>query len=155
MKIRPKLVEGIATAGYIGYLPKAPGTFGSLIGCLIYPVMPLLPKAVVFLGLIGFFFFSAWIAGKAEKILHAKDPGCIVIDEIVGMAVTYFALPFSAFIGIAGFVIFRFFDILKPYPIKLFEQKCPGGIGVVIDDVIAGIFSNIVLQLIVLGMKYL
>jgi len=150
MKIRPKLVEGIATAGYIGYLPFAPGTFGSMIGCLIYPVMACLPITIVLVGLIVFFLLSVSIAGEAEKIFNTKDPGCIVIDEIAGIAVTFFSMPFSLYIGFAGFVLFRFFDILKPYPIKLLEKKCSGGFGVVIDDVIAGIMSNLVLRILLI-----
>ena len=150
MKIRPQIAEAIATAGYIGYVPIAPGTFGAAIGCLIYLVMPFFSLPIVFIGLAGFIVFSAWIAGEAEKILNTKDPGCIIIDEIAGMAVTFFALPCSVYIGVAGFAIFRFFDILKPFPIKWLEKKCPGGFGVVIDDVAAGVISNIVLRILML-----
>jgi phosphatidylglycerophosphatase A len=150
MKIRPKIVEMIATAGYIGRLPMAPGTFGSAIGLLIYFIMPSLPQAFIFLGLIGFVLFSIWIAGEAEKVLAAKDPGCIVIDEVAGMLVTFFALPQTVFIGISGFLIFRLLDILKPFPVKFMEKKCPGGIGVVMDDVIAGLMSNALLHILLI-----
>ena len=152
MKIRPKIAEAIATAGYIGYVPFAPGTFGSVVGCLIYLVMPRFPVTTVLFGLIVLIIFAAWIAGEAEKALNAKDPGCIVIDEIAGMALTFFALPFSVYIGVAGFALFRFFDILKPFPIRWLGDKCPGGIGVVIDDVAAGVMSNLILRFLLVVM---
>lgn len=150
MKIRAQITEAIATAGYVGYIPFAPGTFGAAIGCLIYLAVPYIPVAMIFIGLAGFIAFSVWIAGEAEKILNSKDPGCVIIDEIAGMMVTFFALPRSVYIGIAGFVIFRFFDILKPFPIKWMEKKFSGGFGVVIDDVAAGVISNIVLRLLLM-----
>ena len=150
MKIRPKIVEVIATVGYVGRLPIAPGTFGSAVGLLIYSVTPTLPLVIIFLGLIGFVLFSVWIAGEAEKLFAAKDPGCIVIDEVAGMLVTFFALPRTVFVGIAGFFIFRLLDILKPFPIKFLERQCPGGIGVVIDDVVAGLISNVILRIMLM-----
>jgi phosphatidylglycerophosphatase A len=153
MKIRPKIVEMIATAGYIGRLPLAPGTFGSVIGLLIYFIMPILPQRFILLGLIGFVVFSIWIAGEAEKVLAAKDPGCIVIDEVAGMLVTFFTLPRTVFIGIAGFLTFRLLDILKPFPIRFMEKKCPGGIGVVMDDVIAGLMSNALVHILLIIMN--
>jgi phosphatidylglycerophosphatase A len=153
MKIRPQIVEMIATAGYIGRLPLAPGTFGSVIGLLIYFIMPIFPQHFILLGLIGFVVFSIWIAGEAEKVLAAKDPGCIVIDEVAGMLVTFFALPRTVFIGIAGFLIFRLLDILKPFPIRFLERKCSGGIGVVIDDVIAGLMSNSLVRILLIIMN--
>ena len=88
------------------------------------------------------------IAHDAEKILKKNDPGRIVIDEIAGLMVTLFGLPFNAVYALAGFVIFRFFDILKPFPIRLIEKKLSGGTAIVMDDVVAGIFSNLVLRVL-------
>jgi phosphatidylglycerophosphatase A len=153
MKIRSQIVEVFVTVGYVGRLPLAPGTFGSAIGFLIYFAMPAMPKLFILCGLIGFVLFAIWVAGEAEKLFAAKDPGCIVIDEVAGMMVAFFALPRTVFIGIVGFVVFRFLDILKPFPIKLMERKCPGGIGVVMDDVIAGLMSNMVLRLLLMIMN--
>lgn len=147
MNIRSRIATGIATAGFAKKVPFAPGTFGSLIGLPIYYVMSFFPLPVVFFGLVGFIVFASWIAGEAEKALGDKDPGCIVIDEIAGMAVTFFAVDFSWTIGIAGFVLFRFFDILKPFPIRYLEKRYSGGFGVVIDDVAAGVMSNLVLRI--------
>jgi phosphatidylglycerophosphatase A len=146
MNIRSRVLTGIATAGFAGRVPFAPGTFGSLIGLPVYYVMSLFPLSVVFAGLIGFIVFACWVAGEAEKTLGDKDPGCIVIDEIAGMAVTFFALDFSWAVAIAGFALFRFFDVLKPFPIRYLEKRYGGGFGVVIDDVAAGVISNLVLR---------
>ncbi len=137
---------GLATGGFLGYMPVAPGSFGAVIGLLAYCVMPLFPWMAVLMGLILFIGFSVWVSQAAEKLLNEKDPGCIIIDEIAGMAVTLFGFPFSIWIGLAGFMVFRFFDILKPFPIGLLEKKLPGGVGVVADDLAAGIIGNLVLR---------
>ncbi|MGB9499459.1 MAG: phosphatidylglycerophosphatase A [Dissulfuribacterales bacterium] len=153
MKRQPTWVVGVATGGFIGKIPFAPGTFGSIPGlffCYLISFLHLLPA---FFLIIGFIIFSIWIAGKAETILQTTDPGCIVIDEIAGMAVTFFAIPFDMTIGVIGFLVFRFFDILKPFPIRFLEKKIHGGTGVVIDDVVAGIMSNVILHLIVYVLK--
>ena len=84
----------------------------------------------------------------AEKILKQNDPGCIVIDEIAGIMVTFLSLPFNTITVIAGFLIFRFFDILKPFPIRPIERKLAGGTGIVMDDLLAGVYSNIALRLL-------
>ena len=84
----------------------------------------------------------------AEKILKQNDPGCIVIDEIAGIMVTFLSLPFNTITVIAGFLIFRFFDILKPFPIRSMERKLAGGTGIVMDDLLAGAYSNITLRLL-------
>ena len=134
-------------------IPFAPGTFGSLPGIPIYYVMAHLPLAKAFFFLVLLICFAVWIAGKGERALDAKDPGCIVIDEIAGMAVTFFAIPFHLYLAITGFLVFRIFDILKPFPIRYLEKRFTGGLGVVIDDVAAGIICNIVLRVIIVLMK--
>lgn len=147
MNIRSRVLTGIATAGFARRVPFAPGTFGSLMGLPVYYVMSFFPLPVVFFILMGFIAFASWVAGEAEKALADKDPGCIVIDEIAGMAVTFFAVPFSWTAGLAGFILFRFFDIVKPFPIRHLEKRYSGGFGVVIDDVAAGIMSNLILRI--------
>ena len=149
MNIRSTIVIGAATAGFVGKIPVAPGTFGSMLGVLIYYGMTFIPVFAAFFLITGFILFSMWIAGEAEKLLGGKAPGCIVIDEVAGMAVTFFALPMTMPVGVLGFLLFRFFDILKPFPIRFLEQKIPGGAGVVIDDVVAGVMSNILLRIII------
>lgn len=149
MKLSSKIVVNVATMGFIGKVPFAPGTFGSMVGLFLYFLMSFLPQLLIFFFIIGFILFSIWIAGKAEKVLGDKDPGCIVIDEVAGMAVTFFALPVNVCIGAIGFFLFRFFDILKPFPIRFLEKRIPGGTGIVIDDVVAGIMSNFILHIII------
>ncbi len=141
-----KTVVCLATGFYTGNIPWAPGTFGTLPGLLLCFFLARLPLSVSILLILSLIALSIWIAGEAEKMLGQKDPGCIVIDEIVGMAVTLLAIPFSLQTAVAGFLLFRFFDILKPPPIRIIDKKVHGGIGIVLDDVIAGVFANLVLR---------
>ncbi|MCG2829540.1 MAG: phosphatidylglycerophosphatase A [Desulfobacteraceae bacterium] len=106
--------------------------------------------SVAILFILIFIFFAIWISNMAEKILKQNDPGCIVIDEIAGIMVTFLSLPFNTITVIAGFLIFRFFDILKPFPIRSMERKLAGGTGIVMDDLLAGVYSNIALRLLVM-----
>jgi phosphatidylglycerophosphatase A len=150
MNFKEKSVMALATGFFTGYIPFAPGTFGSILGlpfCFLLSKTKL-PVAILFI--LVFIFFAIWISSRAEKILKQNDPGCIVIDEIAGIMVTFLGLPFNTISVAAGFVIFRFFDILKPFPIRFMERKLAGGTGIVLDDVAAGICSNIVLRLLFL-----
>jgi len=101
------------------------------------------------LGTLFFIFFAVCIADAAEKILKQNDPGCIVIDEIAGMMVTLIGLPFNPITVVIGFIIFRILDILKPFPIRNLDKRIPGGLGVVADDVAAGIIANLLLRIII------
>jgi phosphatidylglycerophosphatase A len=103
---------------------------------------PAIILAVLFIG------FAVWIAHAAEKTLKKKDPGCIVIDEVSGMVVTLIGLPFNLTTAVIGFIIFRILDILKPFPIRTLDKRLAGGIGIVADDVVAGIFANIFLRIL-------
>ena len=147
MKFRDTAVIFLATGCYLGRVPVAPGTFGSLLGLLICVVLSDIWLISAVLITIAFIGCSVWIADEAEKRLNQKDPGCIVIDEIAGMMVTLIGLPFNLFTAAAGFILFRLLDILKPFPIRLIERRLPGGVGVVADDVAAGILANIVLRI--------
>lgn len=136
-----------ATGGLIGYAPMAPGTFGSLAAlplCLLMAFFDHLTGAVALLALTS---VSIWIAHNAQKVIGRNDPKQVVIDEICGMAVALFALPFEPFFVITGFALFRLFDILKPFPIRWIDKKVSGGLGIVLDDIIAGIFANALLRL--------
>jgi phosphatidylglycerophosphatase A len=131
-------------------MPVAPGTFGTVLGfplCFLLSGLDLL--FAILLSLI-FIIFAIWIAHDAERILKKKDPGCIVIDEIAGIVVTFLGLNFNMITAVAGFLIFRVFDILKPFPIRYLEKRLSGGAGIVMDDVAAGIYSNIALRAVVL-----
>ncbi len=143
----PKGVMFLATGGRVGDIPVAPGTFGSLVGLpLVYLfAMAGWPIAALLTGALA--LAAVWVAGRAEKLLQAKDPGCIVIDEIAGMCVALLAVPLTVNTGIAGFFLFRFFDIVKPPPARQVEKLLPGGWGVVMDDVVAGIMANIAIRM--------
>jgi phosphatidylglycerophosphatase A len=93
-----------------------------------------------------FVFFAILISTAAEKILKKRDPGSIVIDETAGMLVTLLGLPFNLKTVVFGFILFRIFDILKPFPIRFVEKKISGGTGIVVDDLIAGICANFLLR---------
>lgn len=93
---------------------------------------------------------SVWIAGEAERLLGRRDAGCIVIDEIVGMLTALAGLPATLFNLSAGFVAFRVLDIIKPFPARYLDARVPGGWGIVLDDVVAGIYSNLLLRIIAL-----
>ena len=142
-----RLFMGIATGFGAGYLPKAPGTWGSLLALPLHFFLRQLAPNHYALALGAIFFIAVITAGQAEKILDRKDPGVVVIDEVIGMLITLIAAPNNPLIWLLGFVLFRLFDIFKPYPIRLIDQRINGGMGIVLDDVLAGIYSLIILQL--------
>jgi phosphatidylglycerophosphatase A len=137
----------LATGAHVGRIPFASGTFGSLVGLPIVYLLSRTDWAVALILTTILVLFSVWIADLAERQLNAKDPGCIVIDEIAGMCVTMFAIPLTLTTCLAGFFFFRIFDVIKPPPARLMESRLPGGWGVVMDDVVAGIMANLVLRI--------
>lgn len=137
----------MATGGHCGFFPFAPGTVGSLAALPPAFVISFLSTTAASAVLILFSIFSMWVADQAELISECRDPGFIVIDEIAGMMFTLLGLPFELRIVVVGFVLFRIMDVIKPFPIGYLESKIPGGAGVVIDDVLAGIFCNVMLRL--------
>lgn len=129
-----------------GLAPKAPGTFGSIVGVLLaWLMLPLLPLSYLLLTLL-LFIVGVWLCGASSKKLGVHDHGGIVWDEIVGVMITFFLLPSGWLWMLAGFCLFRVFDILKPWPISWLDKKVEGGFGIMIDDVIAGLFAFICLQ---------
>ena len=149
MNFKQKSVMFLATGCYIGNISFAPGTFGSVLGLLLCFFLSKIDFSIaVFLTLI-FILCAIWIANEAEKIIDLKDPGCIVIDEIAGIILTLSGLPFNITSVTLGFLVFRVLDIWKPYPIRLLENKFSGGIGIVLDDVAAGILSNVILRIFI------
>ncbi len=147
--MREGLAVWLATGFGIGRLaPFAPGTFGSLLGlplALALHPLPLVGQGVL---LVAAFALAAWISGRAERALGSHDPSQIVIDEICGMALALAGHPLDPGWLVAGFVAFRFFDILKPWPIRLLDRRIPGGIGTVLDDAAAGLCANLALVLV-------
>ena len=147
--IKNAVILFIAKGAYSGKAPGAPGTVGTIVGVVLYLLMKDLSAFWYGIGFILLAAIGTWVAGEAEKLLGKKDSASIVIDEIVGYLVSMFMVPFSWGLVIGGFILFRIFDIFKPWPIKKL-QNIHGGIGVMLDDIGAGIYTNIVLQLIIL-----
>ena len=147
MNLKEDVVIFLATGFYIGKLPFAPGTLGSLIGLPFSFVIAGMTLGSAILCTLIFTLFAIYIADAAEKLLKQKDPGCIVIDEIVGMAATLIGLPFNLITVVIGFIIFRILDIFKPFPIRILDNRIPGGLGVVADDLAAGIIANLLLRI--------
>ncbi len=142
-----RLFMFLATGGYSGYLPKAPGTWGSLVGVLLWSVLCHFPLAI-YLTVTGLLFLAGVAsAGAAEKIVDRGDPGLVVIDEIVGQLLTLCMAPFGIFPALAGFALFRLFDIMKPFPVNWFDSHLHGGLGIMLDDVIAGLYGLLVFAL--------
>jgi len=145
----------IATCGGIGYFPVAPGTAGSAVGIVLVAALgraPLAPGwswALLTAAAVSIFLVGAWAAGRAEKFFGRTDPGHVVIDEVAGQVITFLALPEASWKWLlAGFVLFRFFDVVKPFPARRAE-RLPGGWGIMTDDVLAGLYS--LAALMVLG----
>jgi phosphatidylglycerophosphatase A len=151
MTISKKLILCAATGGFVGKIPFAPGTFGTLVGVPFALLLLVIPPEFYGVYLISLVLLAIYVADQAEKIMEKKDPGCIVIDEIAGYVVTVSVVPVQVSTLVAGFFIFRFFDILKPGPAKYFENNFPGGAAVVLDDIMAGILSALVLWIIYLS----
>jgi phosphatidylglycerophosphatase A len=144
------LALGIARLGVAGLSPKGPGTCGSVVAVLLAPwcFMPL-PFYWQIAVLVLIFLVGSWASGRAEQILNEKDPSQVVVDELLGQWIAI--LPLGAVINIwqllAALVLFRIFDIAKPWPIKASEDWLPGGWGVMLDDLLAGVAAAIVLWL--------
>ena len=135
----------VATGFGSGLLPAVPGTWGSVAAipfCLLLSLVPASFQIFVFTILV---LFGVGICQKAEERLGSKDPGCVVFDEFMGMAVTLAGIPLSFGTVLAGFILFRIFDIAKPWPVKVFDKSYPGGAGIMLDDLAAGVYARIVL----------
>ena len=137
----------IATGGGSGYLPKAPGTWGSVVGVLFWFFFHRLALSRYGLLVAGLFILGTIAAGAAEKIMDRPDPGPVVVDEIVGQMIALAGAPANPIIVILGFIFFRFFDILKPLPVGWLDSHIHGGMGIMLDDVAAGVYAILLLQL--------
>ena len=142
-----KLDKMLATWFYVGNIPGAPGTAASAVAVLMAIIFS--PNAFLYVlvsiivTILGF-----KVSGRMEELLERKDPGCIVIDEVAGIMVAFFLLPLTWPVVITAFFLFRAFDMFKIYPVNTFEE-IPGSAGVMIDDLVAGLYTNIIMQIAV------
>lgn len=136
----------VATLGPVGYSPYAPGTIASLLGFVFFMSLPLVQLQHSVVAII-LFVVGLRAAASAEKTFAEKDSGKIVIDELAGYAFATIGLPRNWGFALAAFLLFRFFDILKPLGIKRLERSLEGGASVMADDLLAGIYTNIILQI--------
>ena len=133
----------VATCAHVGYAPVAPGTFGSLVALGFYYLIRRQQSTAFELGAIAVIaVIGLWSATEAEHHFGGIDPGPVVIDEVVGMLMTLALHPVNIWGVIAGFFIFRVLDIVKPWPARRLELL-PGGFGVVLDDMMAGVYGNL------------
>jgi phosphatidylglycerophosphatase A len=142
----------IATCGYLGYVPVAPGTFGSAAGLVVLAAVrwsgsPALELAVI----IILFAVGVWSANAAEGHFGGVDPAPVILDEVVGMLITLAFLPVNITGAIVGFLLFRLFDVVKPWPANRLEAL-HGGLGVMADDAMAGVYGNVAMRLLVVAL---
>ncbi|HBX35844.1 MAG TPA: phosphatidylglycerophosphatase A [Pseudohongiella sp.] len=130
-----------------GAAPVAPGTFGTLAAVLIYLALPSMDWMWYLLMLLLTFVAGVWICGKTADDIGVHDHGGIVWDEFVGLWLTMFLAPPGWVWLVLGFVLFRIFDVLKPWPIRWLDRRVAGGFGIMIDDILAGIFALLCLQI--------
>jgi len=146
-----RLALVLATALYTGYFPFAPGTVGSVVGVVVYLALAASGIAwAVPAAIVAVFAVGVWAAGRAEAHFRTTDPGPVVIDEVAGMLVSLAWIDVGYAGLAAGFVLFRIFDIIKPYPAGRLE-RLPGGWGIMADDVAAGVYANLVLRLLIVA----
>jgi phosphatidylglycerophosphatase A len=136
----------IATCGYLGYVPLAPGTFGSAAGLAVFFLIRSTGSTAVEVGtILVLFAIGIWSGTVAERYFGGIDPAPVVMDEVVGMLITLAFLPVNAAGAIVGFLVFRVLDVVKPWPSARFE-RLPGGLGVMADDGMAAIYGNAVMH---------
>jgi phosphatidylglycerophosphatase A len=148
-----RLIVLLATWWGVGFCPLAPGTVGTLAAIPLFLVLSLLPFWLYLSCLLGLALLACWAAGRAEAIFGEQDPHAIVIDEVVGFLAVMIALPptWPTWLSVlAGFILFRAFDVIKPPPIRFLERTVKGGYGVVLDDVLAALYAHIALRILFL-----
>lgn len=150
MRVGRGCVLFFATGAGTGYAPVMPGTAGSAVGILVYILLAgLSPK--LYIALVCLITMTAiWLSSVAAQLFSCNDPPQVVIDEICGMLVTLLGLPAVWYYVVAGFLLFRVFDVIKPFPANRINNRMHGGAGIVLDDIVAGIYANVVLH----GIRY-
>jgi phosphatidylglycerophosphatase A len=135
----------VATGLGSGYSPFAPGTAGSAVGLLLFWPLHTAPAAMQVAAVAVLFVVGVVASTRVARGLGIEDPGIVVVDEVVGMWTSLLFLPFTPATAVAGFVLFRIMDVFKPYPARQFESL-PGGWGIMADDLMAGIYANLLLR---------
>ncbi|MGE0591463.1 MAG: phosphatidylglycerophosphatase A [Vicinamibacterales bacterium] len=140
----------VATCGFVGYAPVAPGTFGSAAGLVLFAALRTWStSAGEVVAVLLLFVVGAWSGTIAERSAGRTDPGIVVIDEVLGMLVTLIFLPVGVVGAIVGFLVFRVLDIVKPWPARALEHL-PGGWGIMADDAMAGVYGNLLMRVLLL-----
>jgi phosphatidylglycerophosphatase A len=147
--MRDRLATLIATGLGSGYSPWAPGTAGSAVGLLLYVPLARAPVAAQLAATLLVFVVGVWAATATARRTGRKDPGLVVVDEIAGMWVAVLLMPFTAGVAIAAFFAFRAMDVVKPYPARDLE-RLPEGWGIMADDVMAGVYANLLVRVVAL-----
>ncbi len=153
--LKEKLIPFLATGCYLGYLPFAPGTFGTLLAIPLIWInthLAYLEKLIFIFGIIFLFLFIVQLYLIDSK---QNDPSEVVLDEVVGFLIAMFWLPLTWQSLLLGFMLFRFFDIVKPFPISYIDKNVKGAVGVFADDLLAGLVVNILLQALHLKTEWL
>lgn len=153
MKKIPFFIDLFSTGFFMGKIPFMPGTFGSLVAIPVGYLCTFLPfyAGWIIFGLI--FFFGVYLSSRYATISGIEDPSCVVIDEVAGLLLFYLIFPFKPVYIIAGFLLFRFFDILKPFPVSFFD-KIKNGWGIMLDDIVAGLYAVLVWFIVLKILKY-
>lgn len=138
--------RALGSGFYTGYVPLAPGTFGSIAALLLYSLPGFESPPILISMIIIFSFYGIYVGGKFESV-YGKDPSQCTIDEMVGMWISLLFLPKTIFISLFAFVVWRIMDIIKPYPARQLE-KLKGGLGIMLDDIVASIYSFLIVHLI-------
>jgi phosphatidylglycerophosphatase A len=139
------VVKIFASGLYSGYAPFASGTFGALVGLLIYLIPSFEQSAIILPSCAVLFVLGSFAAGRMEKV-YGHDPSSVTIDEVLGMWISLLFLPKSFFVIAGAFFLFRAFDVFKPWPARIFDRM-HGGWNIMLDDVVAGLYANLVLQI--------
>jgi phosphatidylglycerophosphatase A len=146
--LKQKTIHFLATGFGSGNSPLAPGTMGTLVAIPPYLLLQRLPLALYALVIVCAFIVGVWLCEQASKPLKTHDHPSIVWDEIVGFWLTMFTIPCTWLSVLIGFLVFRWFDIQKPWPIGWVDKKIEGGFGIMLDDMLAAVYANVVLRLI-------
>ena len=135
------VIEINATFCYFGYVPYAPGSVASILTAVGLFFLPTIPVLVYLAWLIGLFCLGVFVSGRYEKTVGTKDPSAVVIDEVVGMAIALILVPKDPMLYLIALIAFRIFDICKIYPACLIDKKVRGGLGILLDDAVAGLYA--------------